>query len=50
MASRDGGIESELLARAEAIAKLQGETVDDVVERALRAYVERADEVASQGE
>ena len=41
-------LHAELLARGARIAEINGETVDDVIERALRAYVDRPPEVASQ--
>ncbi|MDR7113925.1 hypothetical protein J2X03_003827 [Microbacterium trichothecenolyticum] len=48
MASRDEGLDAELLARAARIAEMNGETVDEVIERALQAYVDRPPGVASQ--
>lgn len=50
MTSGEGGIDEELVARAIAEAKARGESIDAVIERALRAYVEGRGEIASQGE
>ena len=39
MEPRPEGIDNELLARVMEVATARGETVDDVIERALRAYL-----------
>jgi Arc/MetJ family transcription regulator len=44
MAPSEVEIDSELAARAEEIAAAHGETVEAVVERLLRAYLEQAGE------
>jgi hypothetical protein len=50
MGPGDEGIDAALLARAAKVAELNGETVDAVIERALRAYLDASGEVASQVE
>jgi len=41
MDPRGEGLDDELVAQAAAAAESRGETIEDVIERALRAYVER---------
>jgi predicted transcriptional regulator len=40
MEPRDEGIDPDLVARAEALAAQRGETVEAVIERALRAFLD----------
>jgi hypothetical protein len=50
MRPREEGLDEDLVARAAAAADSRGETVEDVIERALRAYLAPPAEVASQVE
>lgn len=47
MDTRDDGISPDLVARARAVAAARGETVEVVIERALRAFLDDAGDVAS---